>query len=147
MKGGREVDEGGATLAPTGIGMKTSLRRASPGDMSSGVERRRSERVEIVVRVDYKTVDELFSEFARNINEGGMFVETDSPPELGSPVELEFRIPGSEEPIQVLGRVVRATVGDHDEPPGMGIEFENLDAQSRELINELVRNLRVGAAS
>jgi hypothetical protein len=27
----------------------------------------------------------------------------------------------------------------------MGIEFENLDAQSRELINELVRQLRVGS--
>jgi hypothetical protein len=27
----------------------------------------------------------------------------------------------------------------------MGIEFENLDAQSRELINQLVRSLRVGS--
>jgi len=27
----------------------------------------------------------------------------------------------------------------------MGIEFDNLDAQSRELINQLVRGLRVGA--
>jgi len=122
--------------------MKTSLHREP-----EGAERRRSERIELVVRVDYKTVDELFSEFARNINEGGMFVETDTPADLGSPVELEFRIPGSEEPIQVLGRVVRATVGDHDDPPGMGIEFENLDAQSRELINELVRNLRVGSCA
>jgi type IV pilus assembly protein PilZ len=126
--------------------MKTSLRRAALHGEPAGIDRRRTERVELIVRVDYKTVDELFSEFARNINEGGMFVETESPPEPGSPVELEFRIPGSEEPIQVLGRVVRATIGDHDEPPGMGIEFENLDSQSRELINELVRNLRVGTA-
>jgi hypothetical protein len=28
----------------------------------------------------------------------------------------------------------------------MGIEFENLDAQSRDLINQLVRSLRVGTA-
>jgi type IV pilus assembly protein PilZ len=98
-----------------------------------------------MVRVDYKTVDELFSEFARNINEGGMFVETEAPPEPGSAVALQFRIPGSAEPIAVMGRVVRTTAGDRDEPPGMGIEFENLDAQSRELINQLVRSLRVGA--
>ncbi len=127
--------------------MKTTLRKDAGERTSEGAERRRSERVELVVRVDYKTVDELFSEFARNINEGGMFVETDAPADLGSPVELEFRIPGSEEPIQVLGRVVRATVGDQGDPPGMGIEFENLDAQSRELINELVRNLRVGSCA
>jgi len=127
--------------------MKTSLRRASPEEARTRGDQRRSERIDLVVRVDYKTVDELFSEFARNINEGGMFIETDSPPDLGSPVELEFRIPGSDEPIQVMGRVVRASEGTSDEPPGMGIEFENLDVQSRELINQLVRNLRVGAAS
>jgi type IV pilus assembly protein PilZ len=113
-----------------------------PGKCS---ERRRAERIDLIVRVDYKTVDELFSEFARNINEGGMFVETETPPEPGSPVALQFRIPGSEEPISVMGRVVRTSFGDHHEPPGMGIEFENLDTQSRELINQLVRSLRVGA--
>jgi type IV pilus assembly protein PilZ len=99
-----------------------------------------------MVRVDYKTVDELFSEFARNINEGGMFVETDTPAAPGSAVALQFRIPGSAEPIAVMGRVVRTTDGSREEPPGMGIEFENLDAQSRDLINQLVRSLRVGTA-
>jgi uncharacterized protein (TIGR02266 family) len=126
--------------SPRDSSMKTSLERPS----ASGSERRRSERIDLLVRVDYKTVDELFSDFARNINEGGMFIETDTPPDPGSAVALEFRIPGSEDPIQVMGRVVRATLGDQSEPPGMGIEFENLDAQSRELINQLVRNLRVG---
>ena len=127
--------------------MKTSVERFHDdrSGANSGRERRRNERVELMVRVDYKTVDELFSEFARNINEGGMFVETDAPPEPGAAVALQFRIPGSEEPIAVMGRVVRTTEGNREEPPGMGIEFENLDAQSRELINQLVRNLRVGA--
>lgn len=109
-----------------------------------GSERRRSERVDLVVRVDYKTVDELFSEFARNINDGGMFVETESPPETGAPVALQFRVPGSDEPIQVMGRVVRTSVGERGDPPGMGVEFDDLDEQSRELINQLVRSLRVG---
>jgi len=121
--------------------MKTTVQRSAP----HGVERRRWERTELVVRVDYKTVDELFSEFARNINEGGLFVETDSPPALGASVALEFQIPGSNEPIQVMGRVVRVCDDSHREGPGMGIEFENLDTQSRDLINELVRQLRVGA--
>ena len=38
---------------------------------------------------------------------------------------------------------MRASPGDRGEPPGMGIEFENLDNQSQDLIDELVRNLRV----
>jgi len=121
--------------------MKTTVERSAP----RGVERRRWERTDLVVRVDYKTVDELFSEFARNINEGGLFVETDNPPSLGASVELQFQIPGSDEPIQVMGRVVRVCDASHREGPGMGIEFENLDSQSRDLINELVRQLRVGS--
>ena len=123
--------------------MKTTVTDASGFRLLGGTERRRSERVDLVVRVDYKTVDELFSEFARNINEGGLFIETETPPAVGSEVALEFRIPGNDDPLQVMGRVVRASPGDLGEPPGMGIEFENLDSQSQQLIDELVRNLRV----
>ena len=126
--------------------MKTTVETANELERPAGVERRRSSRVDLVVRVDYKTVDELFSEFARNINEGGLYVETDSPPQLGSSVALQFKIPGGEGPIQVMGRVVRICEGEIGEPPGMGIEFDDLNGQSRELINELVRNLRVGVA-
>src|SRR5215475_1609981 len=112
----RPVDEArGSSDTPQRNPMKTTVQRSAP----HGVERRRWERTELVVRVDYKTVDELFSEFARNINEGGLFVETDTPPEPGSAVALQFRIPGSAEPIAVMGRVVRTSVGDRDEPPGM----------------------------
>ena len=106
------------------------------------IDRRITPRADLIVRVDYQTVDQLFSEFARNINEGGLFVETDSPPEVGTPVELQFKIPGSVEPIQVTGFVVRLSEGDGENPPGMGIEFENLDDQARKYINELVRKLR-----
>ena len=126
--------------------MKMTVKQGPAALDERGAERRRSERSDCVVRVDYKTVDELFSEFARNINEGGFFVETEDPPDVGSLVSLEFSIPGSREPIQVVGRVVRTGTGERDEPPGMGIEFENLDGQSRELINGLVRELRVGPA-
>jgi len=123
--------------------MKTTVKDASELRLLGGTERRRSDRVDLVVRVDYKTVDELFSEFARNINEGGLFIETETPPAIGSEVALQFSIPGSDQPLQVIGRVVRASPGDRGEPPGMGIEFENLDNQSQDLIDELVRNLRV----
>ena len=127
--------------------MKATLENIEEPRRPVGVERRRTSRVELVVRVDYKTIDELFSEFARNINEGGLYVETDTPPELGSPVALQFQIPGSGDPIQVMRRVVRVPQAAGDDPPGMGVEFEDLGTQSRELINELVRNLRVGVAT
>jgi type IV pilus assembly protein PilZ len=107
-------------------------------------ERRRSERVALVVRVDYQTVDEFFSEFARNINEGGIFVETDRPQAVGSVVSLQFQLPGSDDPVEVPGRVVRTALAIGDEPAGMGIEFDDLGRRERELINQLVRQLRAG---
>ena len=111
-----------------------------------GEERRTSSRVDLLVRVDYKTVDELFSEFARNINEGGLFVETEQPPPLGDPIALQFSIPGAAEPVQAMGRVVRVTDGSGHEPPGMGIQFDKLDGPAQELVNDLVRSLRARPA-
>ncbi len=110
-------------------------------------ERRQSPRADVLVRVDYQTVDELFSDFARNINEGGLFVETDKPPAVGTEVSLQFRIPGSEEPVVSSGRVVRTATGRGSDPPGMGIEFDGLDERARQRINDLVRQLRSGPKS
>ncbi len=114
----------------------------TPAAAASGIDRRKTPRADLIVRVDYQSVDELFSDFARNINEGGLFVETDRPHEVGTSVQLQFQIPGSDDPIQVTGLVVRVSAGNAEEPPGMGIEFENLDSQARQHINELVRKLR-----
>jgi len=120
---------------------RTTLAPAS-APAEAGMERRKWERADLVVRVDYNTVDEFFSEFARNINEGGLFVETDTPQETGSAIALQFCLPGCDGPVEVTGRVVRVSKPGSADPSGMGIEFDDLGAQERELINELVRNLR-----
>jgi uncharacterized protein (TIGR02266 family) len=105
-------------------------------------EKRRSERTPLVLRVDYTTVDAFFSEFTANINEGGLFIETESPPPTGTAVLLNFKLPSEEEPIRVHGRVVWSRVPGGSESPGMGIEFENLDQAARARIDQVVRNLR-----
>ncbi len=110
-----------------------------------GIERRASQRADIVVRVNYQNVDSLFSEFARNINDGGLFVETEAPQPVGTKVELEFKLPGADQPIKVVGNVVRsvsADQGESDAAAGMGIEFENLDSDVRQQINEIIQKLR-----
>jgi type IV pilus assembly protein PilZ len=122
--------------------MKINARQAVALDAPATLERRRAERADLVVRVDYQTVDEFFSEFARNINEGGLFVETETPHPLGTPVDLQFKLPGSPDPIQVTGSVVRVADGPTDEASGMGIAFGELDTETRQRINELVRRLR-----
>lgn len=112
---------------------------------SQGVERRKKDRADLVVRVDYQTVDELFSDFSRDVNEGGIFVETEKPPTAGTRVDLQFRLPGEDEPVRAHGVVVHVKEGSPSEPRGMGIEFEELTSESRRRIDMLVRKLRVSA--
>ncbi len=114
------------------------------------IERRGSPRAEIVVRVNYQNVDSLFSEFARNINDGGIFVETDTPQPTGTNIELEFKLPGADRPIEVVGNVVRTIDADQvgpDEVAGMAIEFENLGSDVRQKINEIIQKLRSKSAA
>jgi type IV pilus assembly protein PilZ len=105
-------------------------------------ERRQFPRAEFVVRVNYRTVDALFSEFASNINEGGIFVETETPQPIGADVELEFKLPGVDQPVSVLGRVVRSEPCGPGVVGGIGIEFENLGTEVRDRIDGIIRNLR-----
>jgi uncharacterized protein (TIGR02266 family) len=107
-------------------------------------ERRRSERTELVVRVDYSTIDELFSEFTHDINEGGLFIETEKPRPMGTEVAMCFNLPGSGEVVETTGRVVWVTSGEAGAPPGMGIEFDELTPDDRDRVNELIRALRIG---
>jgi type IV pilus assembly protein PilZ len=109
----------------------------------TAVDRRLSERAPVTVRVDYSTVDEMFSEFSRNINEGGLFIESENPLPLDQQVQLQFRLPGTDDPIKVSGRVAWVREDGIDGPPGMGVEFENLDASARLRIDEIVQALRV----
>ena len=108
----------------------------------SAEERRRHDRLALKVPVDYSSVDAFFTEFTTNINEGGMFIEMDTPPELGTDVALQFRLPGEEQPLQVEGRVAWISDGKADSPAGAGVEFKNLSAEAREQINRIVRDLR-----
>jgi uncharacterized protein (TIGR02266 family) len=117
----------------------------SQSETRAAVERRRTERAPVVVRIEYATVDALFSDFTRNINEGGIFVETDEPIPVDEKVELKLRLPGSSELVHATGRVVRVEPTTPTSAGGIAIEFEQLDANARELINGAVRRLRSDA--
>jgi uncharacterized protein (TIGR02266 family) len=107
------------------------------------VERRLSPRAPVTVRIDYSTIDAMFSEFTRNINEGGLFIESETLLALEEQVQLQFRLPGLDDPIKASGRVAWVREAGIDGPPGMGIEFESLDADARLRIDEIVQALRV----
>ena len=115
---------------------------SDPSQGGGSDDRRRFERAPVTLRIDYGTVDEMFSEFTRDINEGGLFIETDKPLELGTEVAMQFQLPGSRDPLQTVGRVVHVTPAALGHPGGMGIEFDELTPDDRIRIDEIVRALR-----
>jgi len=121
---------------------KVTLEDCSASDSAAGSDRRRSERADLIVRVDYSTVDEIFSEFTSDINEGGLFIETEKPSQAGTEVTMQFNLPGTDERIETVGVVVRVTNGDASSPSGMGIEFDDLNDEDRARINTIIRDLR-----
>ena len=109
--------------------------------------RRRADRAGVTVRIDYATIDEIFSEFTRDISEGGVFIETDKPHQLGTEVSMQFHLSCGREVLQTLGRVVRVRTGSEASPPGMGIEFDELSSEDRSKIDRIVRALRARSPS
>jgi len=110
-------------------------------------ERRRTERTDLLVRIEYSTIDEIFSEFTRDINEGGLFIETEKPRPMGTEVAMRFNLPGGEDPLQTVGRVVWVRSAGGSLPAGMGIEFDELTALDRQRINDMIRSLRNGPSA
>jgi type IV pilus assembly protein PilZ len=110
-------------------------------------ERDRLEREDLFFGVQYWIGDKLFSDFAQNISEGGLFLATETALPVSTAISLEFRLPGSQEPIVVCGRVVWTVNGGPEQPSGMGVEFENLDDFARRCIRQLMHKLGVETPS
>jgi len=123
---------------------KVSLdaREVDPSAEACDSERRQTGRIGVTVRIDYTTIDEIFSEFTRDINEGGLFIETEKPQAPGTEVAMQFHLPGSTEVLRTIGRVVRVSNGEVGTPAGMGIEFDELTSSERAKIDLIVRSLR-----
>lgn len=124
---------------------KVSIEDRSENDTElDGSERRRFSRTDLLVRIEYSTIDEIFSEFTHDINEGGLFIETEKPRPTGTEVALRFNLPGSKESLQTIGRVVWVRSASSGVPAGMGIEFDDLTTEDRDRINTMIRSLRNG---
>jgi len=105
-------------------------------------DRRRYLRKHLRVKVTEK-VSKIFEHFtSTNISAGGMFLKSDRPFAVGSKLDIEFTLPGTENPIKTQARVVRTCPPGNpdDHPPGMGIAFVEMDREYLRTIEEFIGN-------
>ncbi len=102
-------------------------------------ERRAHTRVPLNMVVQFRLNDmaEFMREWAANISSGGMFIRTRTPHASGSMIYLQFRLSDGSKLIEGLGKVVHVNPPDHA-VPGMGVEFVNLDRESKKLIDAII---------
>ena len=90
----------------------------------------RRPRVPLEVPVFFDGEESLLVGFTRDLSPSGIFVHTAAPIDIGMRCALSFPLPGHEERVHVIGRVVRAVPPEppaataSTRVPGMGVEFE-----------------------
>lgn len=95
--------------------------------------RRLSPRVVLGIPVQYKFGNTIAAALTLNLSRGGVAIRTTSPLASGSPVGVRFRLPGSKHDIIAEGHVVWS-----DRHAGMGIRFDQVEAQSQTLVDAFV---------
>jgi uncharacterized protein (TIGR02266 family) len=111
---------------------------SAPKDMTPTVpevEHRAAPRTSLVVELHMASDSHFFSGLSGDISEGGVFVSTYRDLATGTPVDLEFELPGSSRVVHAKGEVRWHRSASPGAPPGVGIAFEELTAEDRALIH------------
>ena len=106
-------------------------------------EQRAQRRVTVSLRIKlrYQTLDAFISKFATNLSVGGMFINSKAPKPVGTELRFELRL-ADNSPI-IAGRGVVRWTRKYDakaprQPHGMGVQFIQLSANSKKLIQRVV---------
>ena len=91
-----------------------------------GRERRESRRAAVELPIHYERLNALLADYTHNISQGGTFIRTERPMEVGTKLSFSIEAPGLGDPILLRGSVRWVVTGQDaspDRPAGMGIEF------------------------
>ena len=108
--------------------------------------KRQAARLHHQIPVAYRSVGTFLSDWATNISQGGLFINTRKPLPIGTGVRVLIQLPGEHEPVTLEGQVTRVAAYDnaHNEVPGMAVQFTGVDDGRREQLEQFVQRLRRG---
>ena len=96
-------------------------------------ERRINKRSDTKFEISYVHEHDYLISFTKNISADGMFVETETPPAVGSTIKLIFSI-GNLKKIEVNAEVMWINKGASSKDHGMGLKFLNMHAKDKDAI-------------
>src|SRR5262245_49772571 len=96
----------------------------------------------LVRTVSYKDRREYARSVLPDLAQGGVFLRTDEPMEVGAPIVLELTFPEIPEGIFVSGRIVWRRLPTRWKsalPAGIGVEFDASERTKRDFLNDFAR--------
>ena len=106
---------------------------------------RRFARAPVALEVQYRTKGSFLISYSLNLSKGGLFLETEDLLPVGTSLVVRFAVPGIAEPIETRARVqwIRHAQAAIEQRPavtaGVGLAFDDLDAEIGEQIDRMVR--------
>ncbi|HVG63893.1 MAG TPA: TIGR02266 family protein, partial [Hyalangium sp.] len=104
--------------------------------------------VGLLVKLKHADVGSFAEEFATNLSPGGMFIRSRTPQPVGTLVKFEVQIAGGVRVLRgtAVVRWVRETAN-AEGPPGMGLQFQELDPDTQALISRMLQLNKAAAAA
>ena len=146
-RAGRQRGECGGLRAGLGIEFLESERQTASflkglaHEQVVDVSQRRHVRLPVELVASWRTRHEReqYQAHVDDIGAGGAFLRTCEFLPVGTPVTLEFAIPGTDAPIALDARIARTHHSDGEE--GMGVEFRCRDSGGARRLKEVVRRI------
>ena len=109
-----------------------------------GGDRRINDRQAIELKVEYKRLNTFFADYTKNISNGGTFIRTDKPLDVGTEFVFALGIPQLDGPLRLRGKVmwiISAERATREAPAGMGIRFQYANDGERQATETIVEQL------
>ena len=87
-------------------------------------EKRRGHRIRVNLKARYQSEAAALEGWVNNLSRYGMFIRSDFLDDQGAQVNVNLTIPGHDDPLQLVGEVVR--VDTRPLSSGMGIRFSSM---------------------
>ena len=109
----------------------------------SGRERRKNDRLPLMMSIRYSDGLEFETDYSTNFSKEGLCLNTGHRFWAGEKVQLEFALPGKRQPIRTVGKVRWCEAIGHGPGalPAAGLEFFSLHAAHREAIDDFVSRM------
>jgi uncharacterized protein (TIGR02266 family) len=109
------------------------------------VEERLTPRYEARLRVQYgENSQQLLTDYSINLSTGGLFIETENPLPVDTPLTVDFILPVNNRQIRCAARVAWVNhpelLRKTDLPSGMGLQFLDITMDAMNAIREYIRS-------